>query len=123
MRVEAVGLLLHDAGDPAGAEAVFRRCLESYERRECADVWAVAETRGRLGACLTELGRFDEAADLLEASHQKLNETFGDAHPRTTRAADRLVTLYEAWGKPAEADRLRTPEPTLPSDPAGRAGG
>ena len=109
-RIEAVGTLLWDAGEVVGAEAVFRQCLASYQRGNCADTWTAAEVQGRLGACLTRLQRFEEAAGLLRASYEQLRETFGVDHPLTSRAAGRLVTLHEARGTPVEAEpSLRPP--------------
>jgi hypothetical protein len=38
---------------------------------------------------------------------------------RVRKALDRVITLYEAWGKPerAAAWRLRRPDPGFPTDP------
>ena len=56
------------------------------------------------GLCLTKLGRFAEAeTDLLEA-HEALVVLVTERHRESRRAAQALVDLYVAWGKP---DKVR----------------
>ncbi len=60
-----------------------------------------------MGASLTELGRFAEAEPHLLASHQIMIATFGEEHQRSEWVRDRLANLYDAWSRPADADRYR----------------
>jgi hypothetical protein len=60
-----------------------------------------------VGACLTALGRFPEAETLLVRAHQGLLAALGPTHERTLETRKRLVSLYEAWGKPRMADPFR----------------
>ena len=72
--------------------------------------------------------KYAEAEPLLLALYagveQRADRKDPDARDRLPQAADALVTLYTAWGKPAEAERWRaerarhTPEPA----PAAQAG-
>ena len=67
--------------------------------------------QGDYGECLAALGRPDEAEPLLLASYAGYNDGFGAGDRRTRTAAARLIELYEASGRPAEADRYRGPQP------------
>ena len=59
------------------------------------------------GECLAKLGRFEEAEELLDKGYAGIRDshTLGDAD--TQAAAQRLIDLYQEWGKPAEAARWR----------------
>lgn len=59
------------------------------------------------GKCLNHLARYDEAEPRLMDAHRILAASFGEDHRQTMAAAEALINLYEAWGKPTEADRLR----------------
>jgi hypothetical protein len=48
-----------------------------------------------------------EAEALLLAAHHALAAQLGPDHRRTQRALGRIVELYNAWGKPAEAAEYR----------------
>ena len=60
-----------------------------------------------LGACLTAEGRYAEAEALLLRAHAGLESSRGRDHERTVEARQRLVALYEAWGRPDRAARWR----------------
>jgi hypothetical protein len=57
------------------------------------------------------LSEFAEAETLLLAANGRLAAALGPAHERTREARARLVALYEAWGRPREADRFRAVSP------------
>ncbi len=67
----------------------------------------VALTNSALGECLTAQRRHAEAEILLLESHNALRSGQGEQHPRTLEARQRLVKLYEAWGKPYKAAHYR----------------
>ena len=69
--------------------------------------WFLAYAEGLLGESLKAQGRFREAEPLLESGYRGLREIRGDAFPRTRRAREALVDLYERWGKEDLARRLR----------------
>jgi hypothetical protein len=71
----------------------------------------VANTQSLLGACLTAQNRFREPERLLLQGYEHLNEKFGTSHEKTIAGLQRLVNLYELWGKPEEAAEYRTPLP------------
>jgi hypothetical protein len=67
------------------------------------------------GGCLTEMKRYREAEEKLLEAHGMLKAVLGEQHKQTKSSAERLVRLYEAWGKPAKAAEYDA----LKSQPAG----
>ncbi len=75
------------------------------------------------GECLTTEKRYAEAEPLLLHGFTVIKSSVGERDPRTVEAARRLVTEYESWGKPKEADRYRamlTPAAEARAASAGR---
>ena len=72
-----------------------------------ADHINLALFRGGYGSLLTQLERFDEAEVELLAAFEVVSATLGEQNARSISQARRLVELYEAWGKPADAARYR----------------
>ena len=74
--------------------------------------WATAEARSLLGEALAGQGEFSAAEPLLLDAQKALTER-RDKIPPLDRdvtfrdAAERLVRLYEAWGKPEKAEEWR----------------
>ncbi|MCH9649478.1 MAG: tetratricopeptide repeat protein [Deltaproteobacteria bacterium] len=60
-----------------------------------------------LAISLTALGRFEEAEDLLHRARTMLTERYGAEHWTTEEQVEKLVELYERWGKSAEEARWR----------------
>ena len=111
----------------AECEPLVRESLETGARVLGADHWRVAESRSLLGEALAGLERYEEAeADLLE-SYAALDVALPPARRarRLPAAAERLVKLYEAWGKPEMADewRAKLPEEATASEGADRSNG
>jgi len=84
------------------AEPLLRQALELRLASLSAHHWRVAEARGALGACLTAQRRYDHAEPLLVESLAGLH-----GRPGAGRVAARLIRLYEAWGRPDEAQAYR----------------
>ena len=57
---------------------------------------------------LRDRGAHAAAEALLLDVYATLHERYGDAHRETRSVVERLVALYEAWGRPAEAARYRS---------------
>jgi serine/threonine protein kinase/Tfp pilus assembly protein PilF len=76
--------------------------------------WRPADAESRLGGCLTELQRFEEAEKLLLGSYETLQKASGTPPVRRIEAADRIVKLYETLGKPDKAAEWRAKRPVLP---------
>ena len=103
-----LGRVLLGLGDLDGAEEQLARLLGIMG--EASDDPRAHLAAGLLGEIRMQRGRFGEAEDLLLASHEALARLFAHAHPQNVRARERLVALYERWGRPVEADRYREEE-------------
>jgi hypothetical protein len=80
-----------------------------------------AATESRLGSCLTTLGRHEEAEPFLLTGYAGLQSDPAAPPVQTRRALERIVQLYDAWGKKdkaAEWQAKLAPPPLLrPSSP------
>jgi len=61
-----------------------------------------------LAISLTALGQFAEAEDLLHRARTMLTERYGAEHWTTEDQVEKLVELYERWGKPGAEAQWRT---------------
>jgi serine/threonine-protein kinase len=95
-------------GRPAEAEPLARKALRIFQESTSAPAWRVADARSVLGACLAEMGRYQEAEPLLVSSYSTLKKDPGDGAKYAPDALQRVVTLYTAWGNPARADVYRS---------------
>ncbi len=87
------------------AEGYLRESLELRRKTLPPGHWALASSESILGAHYTLARRFDEAEALLVPAEKKLVEARGEDAPVVKDARTRIVALYTAWGKPAEAAR------------------
>ena len=104
-----LALSLMDLGRPREALALLRESLKLRRQSLPPNHWFVSSSESALGACLTALGRFREAEPLLVRSYEALKAAKGEAHERTVEARQRVVALYEAWGKPGKAAAYKQP--------------
>jgi len=102
-----LGQLLIGLGRDRAAEDALRRALAIFETALPEGHTDTAEMRSQLGDFLFTKQRYDEAEPLLVAAHEVFRAERGDADASTQRTVQRLVALYEAWSKPAEAARYR----------------
>ena len=86
-------------GDAIQAEPLIREGLTIREEHR-PDDWQTYDARSHLGFCLTHLGRYREAEELLAKTYAVTSEERGPRDRHTRRTARRLADLYEAWGKP-----------------------
>ena len=103
----ALGLVLTRTGRSREAEPLLRDALGRLEETSPRQSHAVAITLGSLGECLTSEGRYAEAEPLLIESRETLRSIQVAASPDLALANRRLVILYDRWGKPGEAARIR----------------
>ena len=94
-------------GDAQSAEDLFRQAIEIQRKSFPERSWQISTTRLLLGACLQEQKRYGEAEPLMLEAFPVIKDTFGLGHPRTQAAVKRLVSLYEAWGKPDQAAQYK----------------
>ncbi len=99
--------MLREKGDCEGAEPFFKEVTGTDQKIFDPDHWALAYARSLHAACLTKLGRFEQAEELLFAAHSVLQAKLGEQHRRTLQATEFLVELYEAWNKPEKAAEYR----------------
>ncbi len=98
-----------EAGEPLLAKAV-----QGAKEKLPPGHWFTGVFLTKYGECLTKMGRYEQGAAALRDAHSILVSALGADHERTRRASDALVALYDAWGKPGEADRFRTAIPNRP---------
>lgn len=100
-------------GDPARCEHLVRQALAAVgDTFSGFEGPGVAEARSVLGACLTALGRYQEAETSLVAALE-IQQSVDDQFKRDT--LKHLATLYDEWGRPAEATRYRQLLQRMPS--------
>ncbi len=95
--------LLAARGAAAEAEELARQALEVFSRQQTPIPWHVAVARSVLGQCLAAQGRFEDAEPLLVDAYPAIREAQGADSRYARDAADRIVELYRAWGRPEEA--------------------
>ncbi|HEY3246090.1 MAG TPA: tetratricopeptide repeat protein, partial [Phycisphaerae bacterium] len=70
--------------------------------------WRTAEAEGLLVECLVRQGRLDDAERRLLQSHKVISEQCVPGGKSVREAVQRLVDLYQAWGKPDKAEDYRS---------------
>jgi serine/threonine protein kinase/Tfp pilus assembly protein PilF len=97
----------HDAGDHEGAVAELEQALAIRRERLAEGHPLTANVLSELGRCLMELDRYDEAETVLLESLEISESRRAESEDSWRRDVDRLVDLYEAWGRPDAAARYR----------------
>jgi hypothetical protein len=96
-----LGLLLLEHGQHAEAEPVLRECLEIRTARIPDDPKRY-DTMSLFGGVLLGQRRYEEAEPFLVEGYEKMAADFEPV--RRHRALERVVSLYEAWGRREEAE-------------------
>lgn len=95
---------------PAEAELKLRESLSLRQRMQ-PDDWTTFDAQSMLGAALMDQKKYDAAERFLltgyEGMKQRQAKIPAQDRSHLIRARDRLVHLYEAWGKPDEAAKWR----------------
>ena len=110
-RLAALGSLLSDAGRPAEAEPLLRECVTIREKKLPAGHWQAANARSVLGGCLVRQKKFADAEPHLLAGYEGLTKAKDAPAKRDAEALDRVIELYEKWGKPEKAEEWRKKRP------------
>jgi tetratricopeptide (TPR) repeat protein len=105
--LQSLGYILTSTGKPAQAEPLLRESLMIRKGTNPKGHYTIAEAMGILGDCLIKQRRYQEAESLLIESDEGLRATMVERNPRRVQSRQRLVKLYEAWGKPDLAARYR----------------
>ena len=101
------GWVLIERGQPARAEALIREGEAILARLLPEDHWQIVAARGLMGLCWAQQGRFAEAVPAIETSYTTFRKQFGLSDWRTQSSAQALARLYQAWGKPEQAQRYQ----------------
>jgi serine/threonine protein kinase len=73
--------------------------------------------RGNRGRCLCRLKRYNEAEREMLSAYNDLRKSAGPNHRRVETLAGYLVELYEAMGRPADAQTYRVPKAAPQTQP------
>jgi serine/threonine-protein kinase len=106
-----LGRILTTTGRASEAEPLLRDVLAVLEPRVPRQSNPMATMLGNLGDCLAAQARYAEAELRLNESYTILKVVNVPQSPGLDEARQRLVSLYEAWGKPQEAARYRSQLP------------
>jgi tRNA A-37 threonylcarbamoyl transferase component Bud32 len=92
------------------AELVLRDCLAIRQKKE-PDDWRTFNAQSMLGRALLGQRSYADAEPLLlggyEGMKQREEQISSPAKARLSEAAERLIKLYDSWGKKSEADKWR----------------
>jgi hypothetical protein len=100
--------------DLAGAVQLYRESLDIKRKTFPEGHWEIATLKSLIGACFTTMGQYGEAEPLLTEAYPVIKAAFGDAHNRTRVALERVVDLYDGWGKTEAANKYRALLPERP---------
>lgn len=110
----ALGALLTATGRAAEAEPLLRAALKTREKVLGPRHPLTAVCRSHWGQCLAKLRRFEEAEEAFLAAWQALSAAPSAVANRVAELKERLIQLYEDWGRPDQVERWRAqplPEP------------
>jgi len=114
---QSVALFFQARKEYAKAEPYFRE-LVAFRIKKEPESWVRFVDEGSYGACLLEQRKYAEAAPRLISAYQgmKAREQNAPVQERTfvKTVLDRIVQLYEAWGKKDKADEWRKKQPSPP---------
>ena len=92
----------------AEGEKLARDALRRREQLYTKGDWRIGAAKSVLAEALTALGRYAEAEPLLLDAHAVLRDVPGPQGRDAKTTRERLVALYEAWGRPDAAAPYRT---------------
>jgi len=101
-----LALHLQREGRPGDAEAMFAQADGRLRRILPEGNWEIGRLLSEWGGCRVDRGAYAEAEPLLLEGHSILEKDRGARKP-ASEARGRLVRLYEAWGRPADAARWK----------------
>jgi tetratricopeptide (TPR) repeat protein len=89
------------------AVGLFRQAQGYYAAMKSPNPFYMATCQSDHGALLTELGRYQEARDVLTSAYRTLLATAGPGSAQTKAAAGHLTELGKAWHSPTFDSELR----------------
>jgi serine/threonine-protein kinase len=112
--LQTLGRSLDRQGDSAGARATLEESLALRQRYVGPTSWLAGNSEGVLGEHYILVKQYAKAEEVLLHANGVLLGALGANHPRVATNIRRLVTLYDAWGKPAKAAEYRARLPAPP---------
>jgi tetratricopeptide (TPR) repeat protein len=103
----------------ADAEPLLRQCLAARMKALPPSHWLTAQAQSVLGAALAGQEKFDEAEPLLLQGCAGLMDAPEASDSDRHQAVQRVVDLYEAWGRPDQAAEWRSRLPAIDPVPVG----
>jgi hypothetical protein len=95
----------------AEAETILRECLTIREKAQ-PDQWSTFTTRSMLGGSLLGQQKFADAEPLILAGYEGMKAREAKipppGRPRVAEGGERVIRLYEEWGKKDKAAEWRT---------------
>ena len=106
-RLAGFARLLIDSGQSASAERLMDSLLSLDLDRYSSDAGHFADTTAQIGDCLRRTGKYIESEKLLQSSLRAVSATPLAGGEARFPYLERLVRLYQDWGKPFEAEKYR----------------
>ena len=107
------------ADEASEGEALAANVVAIQDSIELTDPVLVGAARRTWGQALTALGRFAEAEQQLLSAYEIQVEGLDATHPQTQSTVRALVSLYEEWGRGADADAWRATTSGASGPPGG----
>jgi len=98
-----IGIRYLEWGRLDEAEAKLREALEQFGKRYDGRHWQTGRTTSELGEILTAQQRFEAAEEALLEGHRVLVESLEPVPQLREQALERIIRLYETWGREDEA--------------------
>ena len=102
-----LGRVLTEKGKPAEAELLLRETANLFREHQSPKQDLIGEAETWLGACLAALRRYGEAEAFCLRGYDNLKAAPIVPTRYKDQAKERIVKLYEAWGKPDKAAQWR----------------
>jgi hypothetical protein len=102
-----LGAVLLELAQAQEAEPLLRESVTIRRERLPSGDWRTANVESLLGGCLTALERYEEAEPLLLNSYRGFQAAREPPTKRVEQAGQRVLRLYESWGKPDRAEAWR----------------
>ena len=101
--------LLVKLGRAAEAEQIYTELLGIAREALPAGNYVTLIFESNYGECLARLERYEQAETLLFNSYEGLARALGEDHQHTHATREKIIALYEAWGKDDQAEHWRAP--------------
>jgi serine/threonine-protein kinase len=105
--MQYLGRSLGHMDSVAAGERWLRESLALRKRNLPPGHWLLASSESALGENLVLARRFPEAERMLLSAESRLVESRGEKSPIVRDVRERIVALYDAWGKSEEAAKWR----------------